>query len=76
MCIRDRCKLILIIPANSASAERLFSTLKQIKSFQRNTMGHNRVSYLSFLSCEKELLEAVRVPREESDFYDEVIKEK
>lgn len=69
------CKLVLTIPATSASAERSFSALKRIKSIQRNTMGQNRLSSLSFLSCEKELLEAIRIPREGFDFYDEVIKQ-
>lgn len=50
------CQLILSIPATTASSERSMSTLKRIKSFLRNTMTNERLSYLSTLAIEKQLL--------------------
>lgn len=48
--------LILTIPATNASAERLFSALKRIKTTSRNSQEQNRLSSLSMLSIEKKLL--------------------
>lgn len=53
------CQLILSIPATTASNERSMSTLKCVKSFLRNTMTNERLSYLSTLAIEKQLLGAM-----------------
>ena len=50
------CQLVLSIPATTASSERSRSTLKRIKSFLRNTMTNERLSCLSTLAIEKQLL--------------------
>lgn len=50
------CQLVLSIPATTASSERSMSTLKRIKSFLRNTMTNERLSCLSTLAIEKQLL--------------------
>lgn len=50
------CQLILTIPATTASSERSMSTLKRVKSFSRNTMTNERLSCLSTLAIEKQLL--------------------
>ena len=46
--------LYLTIPVTSASAERSFSTLRQLKSYLRTTMTDTRVSNLGILQIEKE----------------------
>lgn len=50
------CQLVLTIPATTASSERSMSTLKRIKSFLRNTMTNERLTNLSSLAIEKNLL--------------------
>lgn len=48
--------LLATIPATSASVERTFSTLKRIKTSLRNTMTQNRLSSLSIVSIQKDIL--------------------
>ncbi|KAL4132855.1 hypothetical protein QTP88_009937 [Uroleucon formosanum] len=50
------CQLVLTIPSTTASSERSMSTLKRIKTFLRNTMTNERLSSLSSLAIEKNLL--------------------
>ncbi|CAH1101609.1 unnamed protein product [Psylliodes chrysocephalus] len=64
-------KLIVTIPASSASAERSFSGLKRIHTYLRNTQGQDRLSSLSIISLEKELLLDLK---RNLTFYDDVIK--
>ncbi|XP_026821786.1 uncharacterized protein LOC113560218 [Rhopalosiphum maidis] len=52
--------LILTIPATSAGAERSFSTLKRIHTYLRNSQSQNRLSALSILSIEKQLLTKIQ----------------
>lgn len=66
------CELALTIPATSASAERSFSALKRIKTYLRNNQTQNRLSNLSLLSIEKEVLMTIK---SEPNFYDDVINE-
>lgn len=63
-------ELILTIPSNTASAERSFSALKRINSCYRGTQSQLRLSGLSLLSIEKNLLNEVK---QRDSFYDEVI---
>ena len=63
-------QLIITIPASSSSAERSFSTLKRIKTYLRNTQEQQRVSSLSLLSIEKQLLADLR---RQPNFNDDVI---
>lgn len=46
-------RLYLTIPVTSASAERSFSTLRQMKTYLRTTMTDTRVSNLGILQIEK-----------------------
>lgn len=46
-------RLYLTIPVTSASAERSFSTLRQLKTYLRTTMTDTRVSNLGILQIEK-----------------------
>lgn len=64
--------LILTIPVTSASAELSLSTLKRVKTYFRNNQRQERLSALSLLSIEKELLINIR---EQEDFYNKVIEE-
>lgn len=64
------CALILTIPATSASAERTFSALRRIHTYQRNTQGQNRLSGLSLISIEKSLLQNLK---KKPTFYDSII---
>ena len=48
--------LVVTIPATSASAERAFSSLKRIHTYLRNTQGQERLSELSMVAIEKQLL--------------------
>lgn len=66
------CELTLTIPAKSASAERSFSALKRIKTYLRNNQTQNRLSNLSLLSIEKEILMTIK---SEPNFYDGVTNE-
>ncbi|KAL4104452.1 hypothetical protein QTP88_019753 [Uroleucon formosanum] len=55
-----------------ASVERSFSVLKLIKSYQRSTQGKERLSSLSLISTDKELLHK---EKNHPEFYDKVINE-
>lgn len=65
-------QLIWTIPSTTASVERSFSALKRIKSYQRSTQGQERLSSLSLISIEKELLHK---EKNHPEFYDKVINE-
>jgi len=65
-------QLILTIPSITASVERSFSALKRIKSYQRSTQGQERLSSLSLISIEKELLHK---EKKHLEFYDKVIND-
>ena len=63
--------IVVTIPATSSSAERAFSSLKRIHTYLRNTQGQERLSELSVIAIEKQLLvELKRSPT----FYSDVIK--
>lgn len=64
-------KLIVTIPASSASAERSFSALKRLHTYLRNTQGQQRLTELSTISIEKALLSNVK---RSVSFYDDVLK--
>ena len=49
-------RILLTILVTVASAERSFSKLKLIKSYLRSTMSQKRLSRLTILSIEKEML--------------------
>lgn len=45
---------ILVIPISSATAERSFSTMRRIKTYNRSTMTGKRLHNLALLSIERE----------------------
>lgn len=64
-------KLIVTIPVSSASAERSFSCLKRIHTYLRNTQNQSRLTDLSMISIEKELLMQLK---RSCNFYDDVLQ--
>jgi len=42
--------ILATLPVSTATAERSFSTLKRIKTYLWNSMGHSRLSGLALLS--------------------------
>jgi hypothetical protein len=50
-------RILLTIPVTVASAERSFSKLKLIKSYLKSIMSQERLSGLTILSMEKNMLE-------------------
>lgn len=63
--------LIATIPVTTVSVERNFSCLKRIKSCLRNSMNQSRLTALSLLTIEKEVLCALY---DKDNFTDEIIK--
>ncbi|KAJ4443264.1 hypothetical protein ANN_04932 [Periplaneta americana] len=49
------------IPSTTSSVERSFSTLKRMKTFQRNSLGQERLASLAMMSIEKDLLLDMKV---------------
>ena len=66
-------KLVLTIPATTASVERTFSALKRIKTYNRNRMHQDRLSALALISIEKERLMTLQNAANKDDFYNKVI---
>ena len=75
-------KLILVLPATNAQSERVFSALKRIKTYLRNTMGQDRLNSIMLLNihfeeAEKLSLAAVankfasKFPKRRNDFGDQ-----
>ncbi|XP_052621070.1 uncharacterized protein LOC111901968 [Lactuca sativa] len=52
-------RILLTIPVTVASAERSFSKLKFVKSYLRSTMSQERLSGLTMISIENEILESI-----------------
>lgn len=69
-------QLILTFPTTTASVKRSFLAWNRIKSHQRSTQGQERLSYLSLISIEKEILIICYAKNKyNTEFYDEVINE-
>ena len=64
--------LICTIPFSTASVERSFSALKRVKSYTRNTVGQERLTNLSLLTIEKEMLHLLQ---SKPEFFDHVIED-
>ena len=55
-------KLILVMPVTNASSERSFISLKQIKTYLRNTMLQPRLNWLRMLHVHKEEADVFELP--------------
>ena len=53
--IRKLFKIFMVLPVSNASGERGFSTLKNIKTWQRTTMCQNRLSDIAMAYSNKEI---------------------
>ena len=47
-------RLILVLPATDAQSERVFSSLKRIKTYLRNSMSQARLNHLMLMNIHKE----------------------
>lgn len=65
--------LIASIPATSVSVERNFSALKRILSFTRNSMSQSRLTSLSLISIEKQLLHELYNDKNSEHFINTII---
>jgi len=52
-------RIILTIPVTSETAERIFSKLKIIKNFLRNTILQDKMSNLALISIENKIAETL-----------------
>ena len=48
--------ILIVIPMCSTKAERIFSALKRIKTYLRNTMGGSRLNFSSVFSIGRDLV--------------------
>ena len=58
-------KLVLTLPATTASVERSFSVLKRIKTYSRNRTKEERLSSLALIAIEMERLQILRQNKDE-----------
>ena len=42
-------RLILVLPSTNAASERVFSTMKRVKTYLRSTMGQSRLNHLMII---------------------------
>ena len=72
-------KLILVLPATDAQSERVFSSLKRIKTYLRNSMSQARLNHLMLMNIHKEETDqmslaevankfAAKLPKRREDF--------
>ena len=48
-------KLLLVLPASNAQSERVFSQLRLIKNYLRNSMGQARLNHVMLMNIHKEI---------------------
>jgi hypothetical protein len=56
-------KVLLVIPASSAHAERSFSMLRRLKTHMRSTMTQARLNYVCVLNCYQEKVDNLDVDK-------------
>ena len=54
-------KLIMLAPASNANSERVFSSLRRIKTYLRSTMNQERLENLMVLTVHKEILDNLEI---------------
>ena len=65
-------KIILIMPATSASSERAFSALRRVKSYLLTTMLNNCLNHLMTCTVHKGLVKELNLKQVTNDFVDRV----
>ena len=68
-------RLILTIPATSASSEKSFSLLKHVNNYMKHSQSEQRLSNLVFIFINKGLLEKMKTKRGANTFYNKLIDE-
>ena len=53
--VRRLLQLLLVVPASTATVERLFSSLRRLKTILRNSMTQHRLNHLALLHIHKDL---------------------
>lgn len=61
-------KLLLVIPASSATAERSFRALRRLKSYLRSTMSQERLNHVAVTHVHRDRLDAVDLKKIKADF--------
>jgi hypothetical protein len=61
-------RLLLVVPASSAEAERSFSTLRRLKTWLRSTVGQRRLNHLAVLNIHSARLDAIDMTAVARDF--------
>lgn len=61
-------QIAVTIPASSASCERTFSCLRRVKTYLRNLVSDERLSYLSTLAIERNVTKSIDLQRVVDDF--------
>jgi len=54
-------QLLLVVPASSATADRSFSCLRQLKTYLRNTMLQARLNHMVLLNVHQERVGGLRI---------------
>ena len=62
--VEKLCTLALTFPSTTASVERSFSALKRIKTFLRNKMSQERLSNLSLIAVEKDIICGLKLKKQ------------
>ena len=57
--IRKLIKLVMLAPASNANSERVFSSLRRVKTYLRSTMTQTRLENLMTLAIHKEILDEI-----------------
>jgi len=53
------CRLLLVNPASSATAERSFSSLRRLKTYLRSTIGQQRLNHVALGHIHKSILKEI-----------------
>ena len=61
-------KLILLLPATNAQSERVFSSLRRVKTYLRNSMGQGRLNHVMFMNVHKEETKKVSLEEVAEEF--------
>jgi hypothetical protein len=54
-------KLLLVVPATSATAERSFSALRRLKTYIRSTIGQPRLNHMLVMHCHQERTDSLNL---------------
>ena len=61
-------RLVLVLPSTNAQSERVFSTLKNVKTYLRNSMGQERLNHAMVLRVHKKETEKMSLASIANEF--------